>query len=167
MPAHISYALYKLDKPGFPSKYTEFTVPKKAGGVRTIKAPHPTLKAVQKLLARDLLSIEQVLERTRVKKADCILAHGFKKKLSIMTNGDNHCNRRYVFNVDLRDFFPSINFGRVRGFFFIKHKDFELKPSVATILAQIASHDNQLPQGEPLLAGDFQPDCWRPRYPAQ
>jgi RNA-directed DNA polymerase len=148
MPAHISYALYKLDKPGFEPKYEEFTVPKKAGGVRTIKAPHHALKAVQKRLAKDLLEVEQVLETTRVKKADCILAHGFKKKLSIMTNGENHRKRRYVFNVDLKDFFPTLNFGRVRGFF-MKHKDFQLNKDVATILAQIACHDNHLPQGSP------------------
>lgn len=148
MPAHISFALYKLDKPGFAPKYEEFTVPKKTGGVRTIKAPHQALKAVQKRLAKDLLEIEQSLEASRVNKVDCILAHGFKKRLSIMTNGENHRKRRYVFNVDLKDFFPTLNFGRVRGFF-IKHKDFQLKEDVATILAQIACHDNQLPQGSP------------------
>lgn len=147
-PAHLSYALYKLDTPGFEPKYVEFTVPKKAGGVRTIKAPHKALKAAQKRLAKDLLEIEQVLEMTRIKHAGCILAHGFKKKLSIMTNGENHRNRRYVFNVDLKDFFPALNFGRVRGFF-MKHDDFRLNEGVATILAQIACHDNQLPQGSP------------------
>ncbi|MER9871682.1 retron Ec67 family RNA-directed DNA polymerase/endonuclease [Mesorhizobium sp. M0195] len=144
-PAHISYALYHLP---LADRYEEFTVPKKTGGVRTIKAPHKTLKAIQKRLAKDLLEIEQVLEKSRVKKTNCILAHGFKKKLSIMTNGENHRKRRYVFNVDLKDFFPTINFGRVRGFF-LKHKDFELKPAVATVLAQIACHDNELPQGSP------------------
>jgi len=148
MPAHISYALYKLDKPGFEPKYKEFAIPKKAGGVRTIKAPHHALKAVQKRLAKDLLEIEQALESTRVKKVKCILAHGFKKKLSIVTNGENHRKRRYVFNVDLKDFFPTLNFGRVRGFF-MKHKDFQLNKDVATILSQIACHDNHLPQGSP------------------
>jgi RNA-directed DNA polymerase len=148
MPAHISYALYKLDKPGFGPKYEEFTVPKKAGGIRTIKAPHPALKAVQKRLAKDLIEIEQALESNRVKKFDCILAHGFKKDLSIMTNGENHRKRRYVFNVDIKDFFPTLNFGRVRGFF-MKHRDFLLNEDVATVLAQIACHDNQLPQGSP------------------
>jgi len=147
-PAHISYSLYKLDKPGFAPKYSEFSVTKKAGGVRTIKAPHKALKAVQKRLAQDLLKIEGQLEAARVKKSNCILAHGFKKKLSIITNGENHRHRRYVFNVDLKDFFPTINFGRVRGFF-MKHEAFKLQEPVATILAQIACHNNQLPQGSP------------------
>ena len=51
--------------------------------------------------------------------------------------------------MDLKDFFPSINFGRVRGFF-IKSNDFELDPKVATVIAQIACHGNALPQGSPV-----------------
>ena len=53
-----------------------------------------------------------------------------------------------MLNIDLKDFFPSINFGRVYGFF-LKNKSFELKPKVAAVLAQIACHENQLPQGGP------------------
>jgi hypothetical protein len=51
-----------------------------------------------------------------------------------MTNGENHRRRRFVLNIDLEDFFPSINFGRVYGFF-LKNKSFELKPKVAAVLA--------------------------------
>jgi RNA-directed DNA polymerase len=50
--------------------------------------------------------------------------------------------------LDLENFFPSLNFGRVRGFF-IKNNDFKLAPSVATIIAQIACHNEVLPQGSP------------------
>lgn len=56
--------------------------------------------------------------------------------------------RRFVFNLDLEDFFGTINFGRVRGFF-IHDQVFALKPEVATIIAQIVCHDNALPQGSP------------------
>jgi RNA-directed DNA polymerase len=48
----------------------------------------------------------------------------------------------------LKDFFPSINFGRVRGFF-IKDKQFALQEKVATVIAQIACFNNELPQGSP------------------
>lgn len=75
-------------------------------------------------------------------------AHGFKRKRSIITNARQHRHRRWVFNLDLEEFFPSINFGRVRGFF-LKNRDFELHPDVATVLAQIACHENSLPQGSP------------------
>ncbi|MCY4006213.1 MAG: retron Ec67 family RNA-directed DNA polymerase/endonuclease [Rhodobacteraceae bacterium] len=55
---------------------------------------------------------------------------------------------RFVFNLDLEDFFGTINFGRVRGFF-IRDSMFSLDPKVATVIAQIACHDNALPQGSP------------------
>jgi RNA-directed DNA polymerase len=145
LPAHVSYAIYTLP---IDIRYTEFSVPKKSGGVRTIRAPHKALKIIQKRLAQDLSAIEAHLEAKRVKKRECILAHGFKKSFSIMTNGENHRQRRYVLNIDLKDFFPSINFGRVYGFF-LKNKSFELKPKVAAVLAQIACHENELPQGSP------------------
>ena len=77
------------------------------------------------------------------------LSHGFRKKHSIVTNAKKHRNKRYVFNVDLKSFFPSINFGRIHGYF-IKSRDFQLKPDVATVIAQIACHDNELPQGSPV-----------------
>ncbi|NJN91776.1 MAG: RNA-directed DNA polymerase [Leptolyngbyaceae cyanobacterium SL_5_14] len=76
------------------------------------------------------------------------VSHGFKRKLSIRTNARKHRNRRYVFNIDLTDFFGSINFGRVRGFF-IKDKRFRLNSKVATIFAQIACFKKSLPQGSP------------------
>lgn len=67
---------------------------------------------------------------------------------SVISNAKRHRGRRYVFNVDLSNFFGTINFGRVRGYF-IKDKNFAFHPRVATILAQIACHDNELPQGSP------------------
>lgn len=65
-----------------------------------------------------------------------------------MTNGRAHVTRRFVFNADLHDFFGTINFGRVRGFF-LKDKNFALHPDVATVIAQIACFENKLPQGSP------------------
>lgn len=76
------------------------------------------------------------------------MSHGFKRGSSIRTNARKHRNRRYVFNIDLINFFGSINFGRVRVFF-IKDNRFRLDPRVATILAQIACFNTVLPQGSP------------------
>jgi len=53
-----------------------------------------------------------------------------------------------VLTLDLEEFFPSVNFGRVRGFS-LKNRSFELQPKVATIVAQIACFQNALPQGAP------------------
>lgn len=141
-PAGLSFVLYK-QHPAL--KYAKFKIPKKDGGTREISAPLGPLKAVQRELATLLNECRaEILETT--KRAP--LSHGFREDLSIVTNAHNHTARRYVLNVDLADFFPTFNFGRVRGFF-LKDKDFELHEKVATVLAQIACFENSLPQGSP------------------
>ena len=133
-------------------KYKEFDIPKKSGGVRRIAAPQGGLKLLQRRLA-DLLQdcLDEINKNAaggNQAKPFSQISHGFKRGLSIRTNAKKHRNRRYVFNIDLTDFFGSINFGRVRGFF-IKDKRFCLNPKVATILAQIACFKKSLPQGSP------------------
>jgi len=139
----LAYILYK--KP-LEEKYRSFTIAKRTGGTREINAPSEDLMLLQKRLSNLLQNCAQELKVTQ--KWEDQLAHGFKKKRSIISNASKHLKRRYVFNVDLQDFFGTINFGRVRGFF-IKDKNFGLQPAVATILAQIACHNNALPQGSP------------------
>ena len=142
-PKALSYILYKLPSE---KKYIEFTIPKKNGGKRKIQAPTDQLKQLQRRLAGMLNTcFEETCIRSKPKRS---LSHGFRKKHSIITNATKHKNKRYVFNIDLKDFFPSINFGRVRGFL-IKNAHFNLDPKVATVIAQIACHDNELPQGSP------------------
>jgi RNA-directed DNA polymerase len=142
-PNKLSFILYKIPND---EKYTTFPISKKCGGERVINAPVDRLNILQKKLARLLTNCyEDIQKKYKHKNA---LAHGFRKGFSIITNAKNHQKKRWVFNIDLQDFFPSINFGRVRGFF-IKNKHFELNPKVATIIAQIACHNNELPQGSP------------------
>ena len=142
-PKAVSYILYK--QPAV-AKYKTFQIPKRNGGQRTIKAPVDALKVLQRKLS-DLLQ-DCVDEITAANNRKDRTAHGFKRKRSIITNARQHRHRRWVFNLDLEDFFPSINFGRVRGFL-LKNKDFELHEDVATVIAQIACYKNSLPQGSP------------------
>ncbi len=144
VPSGLSFVLYKiLDT----KKYASFEIPKRGGGKRLIKAPEPRLALLQRRLANLLYDcLDELKIGTPPLRRS--LAHGFEKKRSIITNASLHKRRRYVLNLDLEDFFPSINFGRVRGFF-LKDKHFALQPAVATILAQIACHENELPQGSP------------------
>jgi RNA-directed DNA polymerase len=118
-------------------RYTTFEIPKKSGGVRRISAPATALKIIQQKL-------NQVLQQVYESKAS---VHSFVYEKSIVTNAQIHRKKKYVFNIDLKDFFPSINFGRVRGMFMAV--PYELPPAVATVLAQICCFDNQLPQGAP------------------
>lgn len=144
----LSFYLYKKPKAGL---YKKFEIPKRHGGTREILAPESNLKLMQhrlsKLLQDCLSEINAAHGHVEDEKHQGV-AHGFKRYHSIMTNARPHVTRRYVFNIDLHDFFGSINFGRVRGFF-IKNKNFQLHADVATLIAQIACHENKLPQGSP------------------
>lgn len=141
-PRTISFLIYKLPAN---LRYYTFEIPKRSGGMRTINAPEPRLKMLQRRLADCLYSCTKEIYGDPPKK---LLSHGFLRSRSIFTNASLHRNRRYVLNLDLEDFFPSFNFGRVRGFF-LKDNRFGLHQKVATMIAQIACHQNELPQGSP------------------
>ena len=142
-PKAVSYLLYK--KPAA-TKYKTFQIPKRNGGQRTIQAPTAALKLLQRKLSVLLQDCVDKINKAKHRKDR--IAHGFKRKRSIFTNAREHGHRRWVFNLDLEDFLPTINFGRVRGLF-IKNRDFGLRENVATVIAQIACHENSLPQGSP------------------
>jgi retron-type reverse transcriptase len=142
-PKNLSYILYVGDRG---TQYSTFTIPKSGGGERKIEAPGAKLKLVQKKLSELLQDcLEEIENKNQYKNKS---SHGFVRGKTIFTNARKHRNKKYVFNADLKDFFPSINFGRVRGFF-IKNADFELHPQIATIIAQIACNGESLPQGSP------------------
>lgn len=141
-PSAISYLLYK-----YPSKqkYRKFEIQKKSGGSREIWAPAEPLKLLQRRIANVLYACASEIDSQRNQRS---LSHGYREGYSIITNARPHKRRRFVLNLDLQDFFPTFNFGRVRGFF-LKNRDFELNEKVATVIAQIACHENALPQGSP------------------
>lgn len=130
----IAYHVYKIPAE---SRYRPLAIGKRKGGIRQLHVPVGGLKAIQRRLA-DLLV-------DRYQSRMCV--HGYAPGKSAITNAKVHCRRRYVLNVDLKDFFPSINFGRVRGMFLAWPCNCNVE--VATLLAQICCHENQLPQGAP------------------
>ncbi|GGZ11188.1 reverse transcriptase family protein [Pseudoduganella plicata] len=89
------------------SHYRRFAMPKKTGGERIISAPMPRLKRSQYWV------LDNVLARAPVHPA----AHGFLAGRSIVSNAAPHAGRAVVVNVDLKDFFPSIDMRRVAGVF--------------------------------------------------
>ncbi|MFL9858875.1 retron Ec67 family RNA-directed DNA polymerase/endonuclease [Paraburkholderia madseniana] len=139
----LAYVVYGIkDK----DKYVDFPIPKRSGGTRIISAPVKSLKLLQSRLSTLLAACAEEIEVERGGKNKFF--HGFRKNHSILTNATVHRGKRYVFNVDLSDFFGSVHFGRLTGFF-TKNRHFELEPVVARILAQIACHNTVLPQGSP------------------
>lgn len=148
LPSMLSYQLYKRPKA---TVYTKFSIPKRFGGTREISAPNKDLKLLQHRLALILTECYGEIRASRGHHENISrpgIAHAFKRDHSILTNGRPHVARRRVFNIDLQDFFGTINFGRVRGYF-ISNKHFSLNPKVATVIAQIACTENRLPQGSP------------------
>jgi RNA-directed DNA polymerase len=113
--------------------------------MRSISAPEPRLKVLQQRLASLLYEYLDELEASPRRRT---LSHGFVRGRSIITNAHAHRGRRHVLNVDLSDFFPSINLGRIRGVL-MKDRRFLLHERVATLIAQIACRDGVLPQGSP------------------
>ena len=139
----LTYIVYKKPRA---EKYSTFQIPKRGGGVREINAPADDLCHLQRRLS-DLLN-DCLSDINEEKGIDNQYSHGFRRGKSIVSNAEIHKRRRNVFNIDLVDFFGSINFGRVRGYF-IRNKNFLLSEEVATTIAQIACHNNSLPQGSP------------------
>ncbi len=124
----------------YPSpKYTVFLLKKKNGSEREINVPAKKLKDLQ----RKLLPIFDELDKSRPS------VHGFQKKRSVVTNAQVHSGlkKNFIFNLDLKDFFPSITFARVRGVFI--STPFDLPPRVATVLARVCTYKGVLPQGAP------------------
>ncbi|MEH2399112.1 reverse transcriptase domain-containing protein [Nostoc sp.] len=124
--------IYPRDK-----AYTTFQIPKKTGEYRTISVPHTCLKIIQRKLNQVLKCVYQPKPSTQ----------GFVTGKSIVTNAKQHLRQRYVLNLDIKDFFSSINFGRVRGLFMAS--PYNCTEEIATVLAQICCHENKLPQGAP------------------
>lgn len=129
----LRYHLYISPK----KAYTTFTIPKKSGESRIIHTPVTPLKIIQKKLNQVLRCVYQPKPST----------HGFAVGRSIITNASQHLRQRYILNIDIKDFFPSINFGRVRGLYMAL--PYRCTEEVATVLAQICCYENQLPQGAP------------------
>jgi RNA-directed DNA polymerase len=121
-----------------PRRYDEFEIARRSGdSPRTIHAPIKPIKDVQRRLVRLL---EPIYDSP-------VHVHGFVTSRSPITNARRHRRKEWVLRVDLANFFPSINFGRVRGLF--RAYPFDFPSDVATLLAAICCHRNQLPQGAP------------------
>jgi len=120
--------------------YRTFLIDKKNGSPRVIQEPFEEIKELQ-------IKILVFLERNANAPKPCV--HGFTKGRSILSNARKHCspNTRFLLNIDLENFFPSITFYRVRGLF--KKAPFSLSYEVATVWAHICTKDGKLPQGAP------------------
>jgi retron-type reverse transcriptase len=115
--------------------YRQFSIAKGPNKVREISAPDKRLKFLQRKLADKLAEIYR--PRNPV--------HGFVAERSVKTNALAHLHRRFVINIDLKDFFPTISQNRVEGML----SSLGIDGRVAEIIAQMCCNNGHLPQGAP------------------
>jgi RNA-directed DNA polymerase len=110
------------------SHYRKFYLPKKSGGRRLISAPMPRLKKVQYWI------LENILNKIPLHGA----AHGFVPSRSIVSNAQPHIKKDIVINLDIKDFFPSVSFKRVKAIF----QKLGYSEKIAVLLALICTEAN-------------------------
>ena len=133
--------------------YTHFTIHKRNGSARQIWAPVARLKFVQRWI------LHEILNNLTIHGA----AHGFVRGKSIVTNAAVHSHSEILIKLDIKDFFPSVNWRRIKGVF--RHAGYH--EHIATLLALLCSEsprqiveqngatyyvalgDRALPQGAP------------------
>jgi len=146
------YANPKLGR----KRYTEFKVKKKSGAERSIHSPVAGLKSIQKTLS---FVLQCVYEPHNA-------AMGFVRDKSIVDNAKLHVGNMYVYNIDLKDFFPSVDQARVWKCFQLTPFNLDRNGVLANIIASLCCTEmeverktetgewekvkrNVLPQGAP------------------
>lgn len=105
--------------------YHSWKVAKRSGGERTISRPHKKLEQAQRWILQNILSKRPVHPN----------AHGFVPGRSTLSGASVHVQSAVLVNVDLKEFFPTIDFARVVGLF----RGMGYSPAVSTILALLVT----------------------------
>ncbi|MCA8831937.1 reverse transcriptase domain-containing protein [Hymenobacter pini] len=129
----LYYAHHKKER------YRTFQVPKRTRGqFRDIKAPEHGLLRIQRLLLLCLTATFTTCDEA---------AHGFVPGRNVLTNAQPHAGRRFVLNLDLKDFFSSTRVGRVLKV--LQLAPFNLPKEAAHLIANLCCDQGSLPQGAP------------------
>lgn len=113
--------------------YKRFEIPKRSGGMRQIDAPNGRLSAIQHCLNT---AFQQLYDPTPQ-------AIGFVPGRNVADNAALHVGRKYLLNVDLKDFFPSISEGRVYAV--LQLAPLNLAPKVASVVAGLCCRREWVP----------------------
>jgi hypothetical protein len=120
----LRYMIYNR-KVSQTNHYYTFEIPKKSGGKRKISAPKRKLKYLQLWMLNNILN--------RIPVSD--FTHGFVSQRSIVSNAIPHVGADIVINIDLKDFFPTIDYSRVKGLM----KALGYSEQIATVFALLCT----------------------------
>lgn len=134
---HFSYADIA------PNRYKTFQIRKKNGGLREINAPCYQLGIILYLL--------NIVFKNIYTPSPSVM--GFTEGKSVVDNAKIHIGHNYVFNIDLKNFFPSIPQSRVWAR--LQCPPFSFSKEISNVVAGLCCHKNAdstknvLPQGSP------------------
>ncbi len=133
--------LSRLMRPGVEpgSGYVEFEIPKAKGGTRKIAAPRTPLRKVQRTI------LDAILAKVPLHDA----CHGFVPHRSTVTNAAPHTRAAIVLKLDLKDFFPTVHYRRVKGLF----QWLGYNEEVAATLAGLTTYRPKLDSGHVVWPG--------------
>lgn len=106
--------------------YITFCIPKRSGGKRLIMAPKRRLKTIQRTLLKLLVEKLPISEH----------AHAFQSGRNIRTGAQPHVGKRFVLKLDLKDFFPSVTYARVRGLLIAYGYSYPVATTLAVLMTE-------------------------------
>ena len=115
-------------------KYKTFKIAKKNGGYREISAPSYELKILQKWI---LVNILEKQETSKYCTAFC------KNKNGLKENAVFHKEQKYLLEIDLMDFYPSISKVMVANLF----RRLGYTNEISQVFTSVCTFRNKLPQG--------------------
>lgn len=105
--------------------YHRFQIPKKKGGFRSISSPKTTMRKAQMWI------MKMILNKIPLHEA----AMAFQAGKSVVDNAQAHQKQKVLVRMDLKDFFPSIKYHRVKGLF----QSFGYNDGMSAIFAMICT----------------------------
>ena len=127
-PFTMKHLLYYCNPNHVFHRYRQFKIKKKSGGFRQITAPRNQ---------NFMMLLQVVNEILKAMYTPSDYAMGFTDERSVVTNAAVHKGQNYVFNIDLKDFFPSIEQRRVLKRF--GAKPFNFKPEIALLFSGLCA----------------------------
>ena len=137
---------FKLEETINNPTYKHYSIPKKKGGTREIFAPSKNLKSIQKRLNYFLQAYYLCIKPNEV-HGFVVNPHYLGTYCNIVGNAKIHTKKKYVLNIDLKDFFPSISARQVKNIFISEY--FNFNEQIANALTLLTTFEGKLPIGAP------------------
>ncbi len=115
--------------------YHQFSISRDNKKPRIINAPDKRLKYLQGKIAALLNGLYRVRHPV----------HGFVPNKSVKSNAQAHLRKRYILNMDIKDFFPTITENRIVGLL----ESLGMQSEVAETIGIVCCLNSRLPQGAP------------------